>query len=1300
MNPSNAEDNLLSGFPNWNDLSTTLQFNSPSLSKIGSEKAKFLGKSSDLSRPRMMKQKRQLNRRLGRSSETRKLDMGANPFRPVSGDFKGGISCGFEAGGSDSGGFRFQGPNNDVIGVESANPSISDDDGNVIIDEMRKMTIGNECMNTLHPRGTVTRQGVNVGRNLPPDGHDEMRNSNIEGPRGETGSVKLTRNHQAGVGIGSNDVMCGMLSSTLVPELHSKLKKLDIEDDRKLDGDRLSSGASDNIKFASESSIKNVSSVVSTVDSTFAHRMKNLNIKDPSERDCVKEDNFSKNSSTTDLMDTVILEEIAQLKISGGSETDNLNSFTHSEIKPDNIVGKYTPTESNPQFRKQGNDSSGSRVPQDQANDDPKLPETSSSPSTSFTFSGCNFQPMGSGPQAPCMDGTETNYRFSFSSKRDDFADNKTPAAKGKSFTCLNQTLEFTAKRDSVKDTLSRRRKGKVTEPTPVQLWLGKNFVPKESSFVGNSEPSECFSPMDVSPYQENAEPSATTEPSVTSEESFQLGNDQMSTGIQSTFPNDAIDEDLVTAIEHVHIVEADDVRSSKKKDLGAEVVFEESDSAVETESFQSANENLDVNGEAEVKSSINDEGKNSDGNSQYFSASSSVISGGTDFTFSASPSAHGQSSAAICHRRKKNRMKSVPDLYSSTKNARLSDASSAVQFSPISRGSVTLPHWLGHNEEAYSYQGKEGTNPEVYKALDSKEEFTSPSAAALEAKDACEKWRLRGNQAYANGDLDKAEDCYTQGMNCVSRTETSRDFLRALTLCYSNRAAVRMSLGRIREALLDCMAAAEIDPNFFRVQLRTANCYLALGEVGDAAQYFRKLLQAGTDVCVDRKLLLEASDGLQKAQKVNECMNDCAELLRQRTSNGAEGALGIIAGALAISPYADKLLEMKAEALFVLHRYEEVIQLCQQTLGTAEKNSPLLIDGNQSKNVEASEFLNKFSWQIWRYSIIFKSYFYLGKLEEIVDFLEKQEDLQSISDNNGSKALESSIPLLVTVQELLRHKSAGNGAFQAGRYAEAIDHYTAALSCNVESRPFTAICFGNRAAAYQALGQIVDAIADCSLAIALDGKYLKALSRRATLFEMIRDYDQAANDLERLESLLNKQTEEKINQPGGSDRSMGSVTDLRQVRTRLSYVEEQAKKEIPLDYYLILGVEPSATAPDLKKAYRKAALKHHPDKAGQSLARNENGDDGLWKEIAIGFHKDADKLFKMIGEAYSVLSDSSKRLRYEEEVRTATQKKTSGHNSYNSERSCSGRQWREPWQSYGSPLSRGFEAARSSRFS
>lgn len=42
-------------------------------------------------------------------------------------------------------------------------------------------------------------------------------------------------------------------------------------------------------------------------------------------------------------------------------------------------------------------------------------------------------------------------------------------------------------------------------------------------------------------------------------------------------------------------------------------------------------------------------------------------------------------------------------------------------------------------------------------------------------------------------------------------------------------------------------------------------------------------------------------------------------------------------------------------------------------------------------------------------------------------------------------------------------------------------------------------------------------------------------------------------------------------------------------------------------------------------------------------MVRSDNGDDGLWKEIGAEVHNDTDRLFKMIGEAYAVLSDPTK---------------------------------------------------------
>jgi len=65
----------------------------------------------------------------------------------------------------------------------------------------------------------------------------------------------------------------------------------------------------------------------------------------------------------------------------------------------------------------------------------------------------------------------------------------------------------------------------------------------------------------------------------------------------------------------------------------------------------------------------------------------------------------------------------------------------------------------------------------------------------------------------------------------------------------------------------------------------------------------------------------------------------------------------------------------------------------------------------------------------------------------------------------------------------------------------------------------------------------------------------------------MIRDYGQAASDLQRLVSILENESGEKVKQSG----TPSSVKELRQARRQLPSMEEEAKNGIPLDFYKIL---------------------------------------------------------------------------------------------------------------------------------
>lgn len=375
------------------------------------------------------------------------------------------------------------------------------------------------------------------------------------------------------------------------------------------------------------------------------------------------------------------------------------------------------------------------------------------------------------------------------------------------------------------------------------------------------------------------------------------------------------------------------------------------------------------------------------------------------------------------------------------------------------------------------------------------------------------------------------------------------------------------MSANRFIEALEDCKTADELDPGNSKILLRLGRLYTSLGRPDEALAVFNSINPPCSTK--DKQPALNMQKHLRHAREIS--LEGGPGSMVIHALNEAERGLGA---------------SVERPRKWTLLRGEAYLKMGNpNALGEAQNVAMGLLRSN-SQDPDAL---------VLRGRVLYAQ----GENEKAV-----QHFRQAL---NCDPDFKDAVKYLRMVQRLERTKEEGNAAFKAGRYQEAIDTYTKALEIDPSNKNTNSKILQNRALCQTRLKNWTPAIADCDKALELDPSYTKARKTRAKAMGESGNWEEAVREYKAIH-------EANPSEPG-------IAKDIRNAELEL-------KKSQRKDYYKILGIEKDASDQEIKKAYRKLAIVHHPDK---------NPDD-----------ESAAERFKEIQEAHETLSDPQKRARYD----------------------------------------------------
>lgn len=415
-----------------------------------------------------------------------------------------------------------------------------------------------------------------------------------------------------------------------------------------------------------------------------------------------------------------------------------------------------------------------------------------------------------------------------------------------------------------------------------------------------------------------------------------------------------------------------------------------------------------------------------------------------------------------------------------------------------------------------------------------------------------------------------------------------------AISLCpdsaayYGNRAACYMMLLNYNSALTDARHAIRIDPGFEKAYVRVAKCCLALGDIIGTEQAIKTVMELNSQST--------AVSGEQTAvQKLRQLE---ATIQSNYDTKAYRNVVYYLDSALKLAPACLKyvcLLDLKIYGYnwSIKHfRYRLLKAECLAFLGRCDEALDIAVGVMKLDSTSADAIY-----------VRGLCLYYTDNLEKGILHFERALTLDP--DHYKSKQMRSKC------KQLKEMKENGNMLFKSGRYREAHVIYTDALKIDEHNKDINSKLLYNRALVNTRIGNLREAVTDCNRVLELNSQYLKALLLRARCHNDLEKFEEAVADYE-------------------TALQLEKTPEIKRLLREAKFALKKSKRK---DYYKILGIGRNASDDEIKKAYRKKALVHHPDRHANSSAEER---------------KEEELKFKEVGEAYAILSDARKKQRYD----------------------------------------------------